>query len=322
MRYIVLGAGGVGSAIGGLLSVSGAEVVLIARGAHREALAQRGLAIALPSRDLHVDIDVLASPRDVRFGGDSVVLCCTKTQDTEAALRDLAEVAPRQTPIVCAQNGVAAERFAALSSSRVYGLVVFSPIQLVSPGLVSIHGAPVLGGLEVGVHPRGTDDLTREITADLVRAGFDAREEPRIQRWKYGKLLMNLGNAVQALADDASPESPILGALRDEALACYRAAGIEHATVSELHARYVGVGSVEAGGAARRGGSTWQSLARATGTIETGYLNGEIVRLGEAHGIPTPANRALTELARRAAEERWPPGRLGVRAIEAAIEGA
>jgi 2-dehydropantoate 2-reductase len=319
MRYIVLGAGGVGSAIGGLLSLAGAEVVLVARVAHLEALTSKGLLLSLPSRDLRVEVHAVASPGAVRFGGEDVVLSCTKSQDTEAALRDLAAVAPRALPIVCAQNGVAAERIAARMFSRVLGLVVFSPIEHTTPGVVSVHGSPSLGGLELGVHPRGSDDLTRAIVRDLAKAGFDAREEARIQRWKYGKLLMNVGNAVQALARDAPHDAPLLARLSAEAEACYAAAGIEHATLAELLARYAGVGSVAAGGRQRGGGSTWQSLARGTGSIETDALNGEIVRLGEAHGVPTPANRAVTDLARRASEERWPPGRLTVREIEAAI---
>ena len=52
------------------------------------------------------------------------------------------------------------------------------------------------------------------------------------------------------------------------------------------------------GGRRRGGGSSWQSLARGTGTIETDYLNGEIVLLGRLHGVPTPVNLGLP--ARRA----------------------
>ena len=50
-------------------------------------------------------------------------------------------------------------------------------------------------------------------------------------------------------------------------------------------------------GARARGGSTWQSLARGTGTIETDYLNGEIALLGRLHGVPTPVNAALQAIA-------------------------
>jgi 2-dehydropantoate 2-reductase len=56
-----------------------------------------------------------------------------------------------------------------------------------------------------------------------------------------------------------------------------------------------------------RGGSTWQSLARGAASVETDYLNGEIVLLGRRRGIPTPANSLLqnmmAELARTGATE-------------------
>ena len=52
-----------------------------------------------------------------------------------------------------------------------------------------------------------------------------------------------------------------------------------------------------------RGGSSWQSLARGTGSIEAEFLNGEIVLLGGLHGVPTPVNALLQRLALQAAAE-------------------
>ena len=46
---------------------------------------------------------------------------------------------------------------------------------------------------------------------------------------------------------------------------------------------------------ARRGSSTWQSLARGAGGIEVDYLNGEIGLLGRLHGVPTPVNDAVQQ---------------------------
>ncbi len=56
------------------------------------------------------------------------------------------------------------------------------------------------------------------------------------------------------------------------------------------------------------GGSSWQSLARGAGSIETEFLNGEIVLLGALHGVPTPVNALLQRLALRAAAEGAEPG--------------
>lgn len=110
------------------------------------------------------------------------MLLCTKSQDTAAALAELAASAPRSVPVVCAQNGVANERLVAAAFGRAYGLLVFSPCQFVAPGLVSIHAEPVFGGLDLGCDPTGVDGLVTEVVHDLLAAGFDARAEPRIRR--------------------------------------------------------------------------------------------------------------------------------------------
>ena len=93
----------------------------------------------------------------------------------------------------------------------------------------------------------------------------------------------------------------------------------EHRPADELLARCEAVASLPVAGAERPGGSTWQSLARGTGDLETPYLNGEIVRLGERLGIATPRNRALVELSEQALRERWAPGSLSRDALEARL---
>jgi 2-dehydropantoate 2-reductase len=199
--------------------------------------------------------------------------------------------------------------------------VVYAPCQFLEPGRVSIHAEPILGRLDVGRHPEGVDEVAEGVARDLTAAGFDARAEPRILRLEHGKLLTNLGNALQALGGRAALGSPLFRALQEEAEACYRAAGIDFAPLDELRERYASVQDLPVAGVLRAGGSSWQSLARGTGVIETGFLNGEIVRLGERHGVPTPYNRRLVELAERAASEGWPPERLSVGDLEAALRG-
>jgi 2-dehydropantoate 2-reductase len=317
MKYVILGAGAVGSALGGLLQEAGARVVFVARGAHLAALRERGLSLGTPSRELRLAVEVVGDVGELRVEPGDVALLCTKSQDSAAALEAFARVAPPETPIVCAQNGVANEGVAARSFRRVHGAVVFSPMAMVEPGRVTIHSEPVLGGLDVGCAPDGSDAVDAALVRDLVAAGFDARVDPRVMRLKHGKLLTNLGNAVEALAGRGT--RALVEGLVDEAVACLRAAGIDFASVDEVVTRYAAVRSLPVAGVARGGGSTWQSLARATGSTETDFLNGEVVRLGERHGVPTPKNRAITRLALRAAAERWAPGRLTVAELEAEL---
>ena len=61
-------------------------------------------------------------------------------------------------------------------------------------------------------------------------------------------------------------------------------------------------------GRRRSGGSTWQSLARGSGSTEADYLNGEIVLIGRLHGVPTPVNEGLQRLARHLVTTHAAPG--------------
>jgi 2-dehydropantoate 2-reductase len=67
-------------------------------------------------------------------------------------------------------------------------------------------------------------------------------------------------------------------------------------------------------------GSSWQSLMRRQGSIETDYLNGEIVLLGRKHGIPTPFNAVLQRIANEMAAAREPPGKYSAEELFAMAE--
>ena len=54
--------------------------------------------------------------------------------------------------------------------------------------------------------------------------------------------------------------------------------------------------------------STWQSLSRNTGDVETDFFNGEIVRIAHRHGIDAPLNAALARAAREAVRDQLGPG--------------
>ena len=128
-------------------------------------------------------------------------------------------------------------------------------------------------------------------------------------RWKYGKLLLNLGNAIEAVCGPPARQSNIGRLARQEGEAVFEAAGIGFVSEDEDRARRGDLIRVQpVGGRAREGGSSWQSLRRGTGTVETDYVNGEVVLLGRLHGIPTPVNELLQRLAAELARDGRPPG--------------
>jgi len=310
MRFVVFGAGAIGGVIGARLHQSGRDVVLIARGAQLDAIRRGGLRIQDPDGEATLRIEAVAHPADARIGREDAVILAVKSQQTAAALEDLRATAPREVPVACAQNGVANERMALRLFPNVYGIAVLCPTGYFEPGVVKAYAAPTTGILDVGRHPRGGDDLAAALVLAFRAAGFDAQVKPDIARWKYAKLLDNLGNAVEALCGPSVRRGAIGKRAREEGVACLRAAGIEFAEAREP-ARTDAIRPRPVAGQERPGGSTWQSLARGAGSIETDYLNGEVVLLGRSHGVPTPVNELLQQLANELARERRPPGLLG-----------
>ncbi|MFF3848876.1 ketopantoate reductase family protein [Streptomyces sp. NPDC002328] len=326
MRYIIIGAGAVGGTVGGRLAGAGHEVVLVARGAHRAALAEGGLRLRVPEGELTYRLPVVEGPDALgALRPDDVLVLAVKTQDSESALSawgpapvDGGGTAAELLPLVCAQNGVESQRLALRRFRHVYGVCVWLPCTHLDPGLVSAAGAPLTGVLHLGRFPHGVDETAHRIAADLEKARFEAPVVPDVSRWQYAKLLANLGNALEAVSGplDGEEAAALFGRVRAEGEAVLRAAGIDFVSPEEQRAaRGDKVTLVPLDGVPRGGGSSWQSLSRGAGTIEADHLNGEIVLLGRLHRVPTPLNELLQRLANQHARERRRPGSLPVREL-------
>src|ERR1700722_17827228 len=103
MRFVVVGAGAIGGAVGGRLFEQGFDVTLVARGDHGRALRSGGLVLESPGETGTLPIPVVADPAQVSWDGDPVVLLAVKGQGTDHALEQLV-VAPPDAPVVCMQN--------------------------------------------------------------------------------------------------------------------------------------------------------------------------------------------------------------------------
>ncbi len=312
MRYVILGAGAIGCAIGGRLFEHGHDVVLVARGAHQAALAGEGLELRDPDRIVKLPVPTAKSPAAAGFGHGDVAVLATKTQHSEPLLIELAACATPSTPVVCAQNGVENERLALRRFSNVQAMCVFMPATHLEPGVVEIPASPLTGLLDVGRYPEGVDDVSEQVAADLNESSFDSNADPKVMARKYLKLLSNLANALQAACGTRS-EDPAAQELwrraQDEGSRCFAVAGIEVADPELDAERRAALGALRpVSGHDLSGGSSWQSLARQTGNIEADWLNGEIVLLGRLHKIATPVNQLLRSTANRMAREGIAPG--------------
>jgi 2-dehydropantoate 2-reductase len=323
MRYVILGAGAIGATIGGRLAEGGCDVTLVGRGEHAAAVQRNGLVLAMPDGVSLLPIPMLTMDQ-LRLSAADVLILAVKSQDTAQLLNQLAAIGVEDgvrvddLPVFCAQNGIANEDAALRCFSRVYGVCVNVPATHVEPGVIEAAGSPVSGVLQLGRYPAGPpDDLVHSVAADLSRCGLTSSVHADVMPWKRAKLLSNLANALQVLctgglqrraAAGGGAVGEVMARLRAEASACFTAAGWIVTDAQAYRAETSGFEVVAVGGRPRSGGSTWQSVERGLPTVETDFLNGEVVRLGRLHGVPTPVNAAvqarMREITRRSLTPR------------------
>jgi 2-dehydropantoate 2-reductase len=326
-RYLIIGAGAIGGALGAVLTRAGIPTVLIARGRHAETLASTGLTLRTPDGTFHTPVTAVPGAEDLRLTPDDVLVFATKTQQLDVALQQWVDqpvhgpngvvgTAGDLLPVLTALNGVVAEEKALRYFRRVFGVCVWLPAVHLDPGEVIVRSWPVVGQFHIGRWPaslrtQGDAELLPGLAATWTSAGIRVNVVDDVAPWKYNKLLSNLGNAAAALSAGGADIGQVVAAVRGEGEQVLRHAGIEFV-------------SFEVSTAARADGptprpvpgsdtgpsnSTWQSLSRNTGNVETDYLNGEIVRIAHRHGITAPNNAALARAARAAVRNGLGPSR-------------
>lgn len=327
MRFIIHGAGAVGSLVGGMLAESGVEVVLIARSAHAEALNQRGLMIKSQKGDRLIrNLSAVTSPHDVIPRSDDVIFLTVKTPQTSHSVQSLREVFPEETPVFCLQNGIRNEEWAARRFLNVYGVAAALCVTFLSPGVIAhtFHNT-----LSVGNYPLGCDELGLEVAEQLQKAGFRTTTHDSIMAIKWSKLILNLNNATYAILDKhlqlglATPAiSNFMADVEEEGLHVLDVANISVEDPNnpiDFHQRLTDLRAVardpqkiyEAENLPvelRTYPSTWMDLTQKRGDTEAGFFNGEIILLGEKYGVPTPYNSVLLNLVETMAMDGADPG--------------
>ena len=267
----------------------------------------------------------------MRLTSDDVLILAVKVQDSIAALSDWSGrsvegggTAGSELPLLCAQNGVEGERIALRRFAHVYGVCVMLPASHLAPGEIAAFADPLVGVLTVGRYPAGTDGVVDTVCADLEGAGIGGVPSPEVMRWKYAKLLANLGNALEAIVGPIEGDAALhlLARARSEGEQALHAAGIDVASPDEDAQARSRWQVADIPGLTRGGGSTWQSLTRGTGSVETDYLAGEIVLLGRSHGVPTPVNETLRRVADDLARRGQPPGSISIGELTRSVDEA
>lgn len=327
MRIVIFGAGAVGSVLGGRLHQAGADVVLVARRPHVQAIGQHGLLLRDGASEVRLKVPAVESLRELMVGANDVVVITAKTQDVSAIHDEIFTWNPAAA-VVCGTNGVEHERMALRRFANVYGMVIQLPATFETPGEVTALCHRTNALVDVGRYPRGLDAVASEL-ASLLDSAPNVMCEPDadIMVKKHGKILLNLGNAAEAACGVAGRGQPVVSVAQDEGRNVFRAAGIQWEVADPKdRARYSERVKTMAflipEGHTFLGGSTWQGLAKGSSSVETDYFNGEIVLLGRLLGVPTPHNEFLQHLARGLAASGVGPASLTTDELDAAWKAA
>ena len=170
-RYIILGAGAVGGALGGRLGLAGCSVVLVARGEHLAALREHGLRLRTPDEDVTQSVPAIGGPEEIELDVDDVLILATKTHQANEALVTWTDAPVHQNARPLAQQASACRSSLHSMGSRrrrshryfrrVYGVCVWTPAVHLAPGEVIIRSTPDQGCSISAACPRALTIMIR-----------------------------------------------------------------------------------------------------------------------------------------------------------------
>jgi len=305
MRIAIMGSGGVGGYLGGRLAASGQDVTFIARGAHLDAIRERGLRIESALGEVTVR-PAQASSDPATVGPVDLVIFAVKLYDTEAAAEACRPLVGPATGVVTFQNGVDSPEVLTrvLGREHVVGGVAQIASVIGAPGVIRHTGT--MARFACGELDGRTSARVEALAAALRAAGVEHVVSDAIQRDIWAKMVF-LATFAGLTALIRLPIGPIRGdpdtraLYRDglaEALAVARARGIAlpEGFVAQTLARTDQLPS-------QMKSSMLEDLERGK-RLELAWLSGAIVRMGAELGIPTPVHGLVTTALKLHADGR------------------
>ncbi len=318
LKVLVIGAGAIGTFVGGSLALAGNRVIFLEQPQAVEELRRHGLHLDLTvGRKLVVDIQdasvtfVTNTEEAVKLGPFDFAIFALKSYDTAAALNAMGPFTSQLPPVLCLSNGVDNEPAlaAVLGQENVIAGIVTSSVSRLGVGSIVLErsrGMAVAGG-----HP-----LSLFLQEALKAAGLKVMIIPGASDMKWSKMLTNLpANATAAILDMTAAEvfsHPALFRLEmqmlREALAVMASLRIHVVDLPGVPVRALALGAKIPAFLARpimkksigagRGGkmpSFHIDLFSGRGKSEVDWLNGAVVRYGRKMGVKAPVNEVLTK---------------------------
>lgn len=313
-HIVVLGAGAIGGYIGACLIHAGAKVTLFGRASARETLRSNGYTLT----DLHQK-HLQIAPDQIQFSIDpqalqlaDVVLVTVKSRDTEDAIQLLQRHAKPHASIISFQNGVGNAEKLARSLPHLQVIAGMVPFNVVTLPHGHLH-CGTEGTLCVARH-----ETLKDLLPWFERAGLPLEQHTHFTEVQWGKLILNLNNAVNALSDlplkqELSQRAyrQCLALLMDETLQVLKTAQIKPAKISKVSPallpsvlrlpdvifKRLAASMLKIDEQARS--SMWEDLQRQRST-EVNELNGAVVKLANACGTSAPLNARMVALIQAA----------------------
>lgn len=297
MRIVVMGTGGVGGYFGGRLAQGGHEVAFVARGRHLEALRENGLRVNSPLGNVHVpEIEVSDDP--ARLGKADLVLFGVKLWDTEASAELIRPLLTGQTGVVSFQNGVVKDDILrrVLGPAHVIGGVCYIAATIAEPGV--IRHANTLQKLVFGEYGGAASQRVRQFRDACADSGIDAEISEDIERaiWEKFVFLVGLSGTTSTARTPVGPirshprARAFLHDVMDETVQVARAQGVP------LPADYASQRLAYIDTLAPDMTSSMHHDLEQGNRLEVSWLSGDVAERGGSLGVPTPCNRAITDI--------------------------
>jgi 2-dehydropantoate 2-reductase len=319
MKFCIYGAGAIGGYLAVELSLSGQEVCVVARGAHLEAIRQRGLTLRIHGQEKVARVAADSDPRN--FGPQDVVICALKAHQAFESAAHFAPLLGQDTAVVTAMNGIpwwyfyksggrfegryldtvdpGGRQWQNIGPQRAIGCVVEPACEVIAPGVIAHHqfNRFILG------EPDGSrSSRVLQLSAALTAAGFDAplRDNIRWNIWLklWGNVCFNPISALTGATLGRMTGDPELRALcktmMQETQAVNEALDV-HIPPDMMDRRLAG-----AAAAAHHKMSMLQDLERGR-SLEIDALVGVVQELGRLTSVRTPVVDAVLALIKEKA---------------------
>jgi 2-dehydropantoate 2-reductase len=322
VKIAVHGAGSIGCYVGGAWAACGLDVTLIGRERVGREIAENGLTLTDSGGGR-----IALRPDEIRFSaqpadlaGADIVALCVKSTGTAAAAEEIARHARKDVTVISFQNGVSNVDLLKAKLPEANVLRGMVPFNVAAMGNGRWHKG-VAGSLWAEDHA-----VTRDLAARIGNRPGRLHLSDDMIAVAWGKLLINLNNAVNALSGRTLLEQlsdrnyrRIFAATQIEGLAILKAAGIVPAKTGpispQLMPHVIGAPDFifrrlvlkrqKIDADARSSMADDFAAGRPT---EVDYLNGEVVKLAHALGRRAPINEEIVRLVRQAeagVEKMW-----------------